>query len=138
MPNEFSMTRRITFAETDLAGVLYFANYYRIMEEIEHAYFRSLGFSVITEYNGATLSWPRVETSCRYYQPLRFEDEVDLKLTVIKLSNKAMTYEVKFSLKGKQVAVARATAICCTMNNNSFQSIRIPDFIRTKMNVCDG
>ena len=37
MSSEFRMTRRVAFAETDLAGVLHFANYFRYMEEIEHS-----------------------------------------------------------------------------------------------------
>jgi hypothetical protein len=38
------------FSETDLAGIAHFANFFRWMEEAEHAYFRSVGLSVRTEY----------------------------------------------------------------------------------------
>ena len=43
MAHSFSMTRSVTFAETDMAGILHFSNYFRYMEEAEHAFFRSLG-----------------------------------------------------------------------------------------------
>ena len=46
MPYEFKLTRRIEFAETDMAGIVHFANFYRMMEVTEHAFFRSLGFSL--------------------------------------------------------------------------------------------
>ena len=42
MPNQFKTTRIVQFAETDLAGLLHFANYYRIMEEVEHSFWRSV------------------------------------------------------------------------------------------------
>ena len=78
MADEFVMTRRVEFSETDMAGVLHFASYYRFLEEIEHAFWRSKGASVMTKEGGRTIGWPRVATSCEYFEPLRFEDEVEL------------------------------------------------------------
>ena len=46
MPYEFTFTCRIEFAETDLAGIVHFANFYKMMENAEHAFFRSMGFIV--------------------------------------------------------------------------------------------
>ena len=42
MAHEFKLTRRIEFFETDLAGIVHFSNFYRMMESTEHAFFRSL------------------------------------------------------------------------------------------------
>ena len=46
MPYEFKLTRRVEFAETDMAGIVHFANFFRMMEAAEHAFFRSVGFSI--------------------------------------------------------------------------------------------
>ena len=46
MSNEFSVTHFVQFSETDMAGIVHFSNFFRWMEEVEHAYFRSLGLSV--------------------------------------------------------------------------------------------
>ena len=43
MAHAFTMQRRVEFAETDMAGILHFSNYFRFMESVEHAFFRSLG-----------------------------------------------------------------------------------------------
>ena len=37
---KFSYEHRVEFFETDLAGIVHFANYYRFMEQAEHAFFR--------------------------------------------------------------------------------------------------
>ena len=47
MAAEFSISRRVQFAETDMAGVVHFSNYFRWMEEVEHAFFRAVGLSVV-------------------------------------------------------------------------------------------
>ena len=40
MPTEFTIKRRVQFSETDMAGIMHFANYFRLMEEVEHAFLR--------------------------------------------------------------------------------------------------
>ena len=59
MAHSFSMTRSVTFAETDMAGILHFSNYFRYMEEAEHAFFRSLGFRVHACERSGAWGWAR-------------------------------------------------------------------------------
>ena len=40
----FITHRRVEFSDTDMAGIVHFANFYRYMEQAEHDFFRSLGF----------------------------------------------------------------------------------------------
>ena len=54
MPSEFKLTRRIEFAETDMAGIVHFANFFRMMESTEHAFFRSLGLTIHGHEAGTT------------------------------------------------------------------------------------
>lgn len=132
MPTEFTITRRVQFAETDMAGVMHFANYFRWMEEVEHAFFRSLGMHVIQQHEGETVSWPRVHVSCEYFGPVRFEDEVEVRLIVTDISTKSVTYEAVFSHDGERKARGRVKMVCCRMKDTTFESISIPEFIRTR------
>ena len=75
-PGEFTYTRSVQFAETDLAGIVHFSAYFRYMEEAEHALWRAAGLSVARD----GLHWPRVAAYCDYMNPLRFEDEVTVKV----------------------------------------------------------
>ncbi len=130
MAKRFTIKRRVQFAETDLAGLLHFANYYRIMEEVEHSFWRSVGQSVMTEYDGAEIGWPRVKTGCEYFAPAHFEDELDLVLTLTDVTNKSVSFEIEF-LRGEQrLAVGRTTAVCCTMDNGKLKAVPIPAFLR--------
>ena len=89
MPSEFSVTHFVQFSETDMAGIVHFSNFFRWMEEVEHAYFRSLGLSVSMPHEGRHLGWPRVSVGCDFFGPVRFEDEVQLKLRVTKVGEKS-------------------------------------------------
>jgi YbgC/YbaW family acyl-CoA thioester hydrolase len=131
---EFKMTRRVQFVDTDMAGVMHFSNYLRWMEEIEHAWFRSLGMSVIQPHAVGTVSWPRITVSCEYFAPARFEDVLELHLELMTLSDKSMTYEVAFYKDGTKTARGRMKAVCCrTFDGGRFESIPIPADIREKM-----
>ena len=133
MPQEFVLTRRVHFSETDRAGVLYFAHYYRFMEETEHAFWRSLGVRVVMGVGRGETSWPRVATSCEYFAPVRFDDELELTLRVVKLGRKSVTYEVEFRCEGKRIALGRMTAVYCTIANAQFQPRPIPESVRAKL-----
>ena len=133
MSTKFLMTRRVQFAETDAVGVLHFANYFRLIEEVEHAFWRSIGLSVITTDGGRRISWPRVAASCEYLAPVRFEQEIELAFRIDKISDQSITYEVEFRCHGKPVAMGKTTAVCCTMAEDKFKAVAIPESIRSKL-----
>ncbi len=133
MPEAFVIKRRVQFAETDMAGVMHFAVYYHLIEEVEHAFWRSAGFSVMTRDSGREIGWPRVSTSCEYHSPAHFEDELELALRVASVSNRSVTYEVEFSRDRKRIATGRTTAVCCSMVAGAFEPIDIPAPLRAAL-----
>src|SRR5512137_2452818 len=96
MSYEFQVTRRVEFAETDMAGIMHFSNFFRFMETAEGAFFRSLGYSVALSRNGLGVGLPRVHAECDYMAPLRFEDEVLVHLLVEKKGQRSLTFQFRF------------------------------------------
>ncbi|MCA8970522.1 MAG: acyl-CoA thioesterase [Planctomycetes bacterium] len=109
--SSFTYERRVEFAETDMAGILHFANYFRYMEECEHAFFRSLGLRVHTAFEDGFRGFARGECSCRYERPLRYEDVALLHLRVTEKRAKSLRYAIRFELDGNVVARGDVTAI---------------------------
>ena len=130
MSSEFRMTRRVAFAETDMAGVLHFANYLRYMEEIEHAFWRSAGMSVILRESERSVSWPRVAVHCSYRAPAHFEDELELVLALTKIGPRSLEFEVNFFRGSELLAEGRYTTVCCEMSGGTFKTIVVPEEIR--------
>jgi YbgC/YbaW family acyl-CoA thioester hydrolase len=130
---EFSIRRRVQFAETDLAGIAHFSNFFRWMEETEHAFFRSLGMSIVMHHGDAEITWPRVAAQCDYSGPVRFEDELELRLRVAKLGAKSLTFEFSVLKDGERVARGKMTSVCCTIDGGTMRSLPIPADIRAKL-----
>jgi acyl-CoA thioester hydrolase len=138
MPYEFEVTRRVEFSETDMAGIMHFANFFRFMESAEHAFFRSLGFSVAQPRNGVEVCLPRVHAECDYAIPLRFEDEVLVRLLVERKGRGSLTYQFRFSrLNGPQpqeVARGRLTVACAARRSNgALKAVPLPKAISDKI-----
>src|SRR6187402_1553378 len=96
MASQFTIIRTVEFSETDMAGIMHYSNFFRFMEAAEHAFFRSLGYSVAARPGAPKVGWPRVHASCEYHRPLRFEDRVEVELSVVEKRSKALTYEFTF------------------------------------------
>lgn len=133
MGNEFTMNRRVQFAETDVAGVLHFSNYYRMMEEAECALWRSLGVNVMHPHRGGYMSWPRVATQCEYFAPAHLDDELELALVLVHVGQRSVSFECAFRREGERIALGRSTAVCCFMKDGGFEAMAIPDFVRAKL-----
>ena len=138
MPTEFSITHRVQFSETDLAGIMHFSNFFKLMEEVEHAFFRSLGLSVSMQHDDIHVGWPRVSASCEFFGPVKFEEEVELRLRVTRVGDKSFSYEVEFLMSGKRVALGKITSVCCALDRGDMRSIPIPAAIREKLTSDPG
>ncbi len=121
--------RRIEFAETDMAGIAHFSSFFRYMEEVEHAYFRSLGISVVHQQDNGQLSWPRVSAECEFYKPIRFEDVVDVELELLRRGKTSLTFGVTFHLDGQKVASGKLVTACCSMKDGKLKGKPIPNWL---------
>jgi len=139
MASEFKIVRRVEFSETDMAGIVHYSNFFRYMEAAEHAFFRSLGFSVVTRQVDPPVGWPRVRAECDYVLPLRFEDEVEVHMLVREKRTKSLRYEFRFRKlnRAEPIEVARGslTVVCVTHNDGTMSAATIPKEISEKIEV---
>ena len=138
MSYEFEVIRRVEFSETDLAGIMHFSNFFRFMESAEHAFFRSLGFSVARSRDGLEVCLPRVHAECDYAAPLRFEDEVLVRLLVERKSTRSLTYQFRFRrLNGsgsEEVARGRLTVASVErQSDGTLKAVPLPQAIADKI-----
>ena len=134
MPSEFSISRQVEFAETDMAGIMHFANFFRWRESCETALYRSLGLPLISFMPGQVVGWPRINVSCNYRAPLRFNDTVEVKLFVKKLGTRSVTYLFQFRKGGDLAAQGEVTAVCVTADaQGGMVAQSIPAAIRAQL-----
>ena len=135
----YTTTRQVEFSETDMAGIMHFANFYRWMENVEHEFFRSMGLSIHTKLDGQHIGWPRLESTCKFKRPLKFEEIVIIDLSIEEITQKTVTYKFEFKkeLDGEilRVAQGQMTTVCATVepSTGKLAAIPIPELIRNKL-----
>lgn len=123
---------RVEFSDTDAAGIVHFANFFRYMERVEHNFWRSLGLSVQSRVGDHEIGFPRVKVDCEYFAPARFEDELDAVLTLDRLGGKSLTFHIEFHRAGELLARGHVIIVCCRVDRGGrLESIEIPEPIRT-------
>lgn len=132
MPTLFATTRRVEFADTDMAGIVHFAVYFNYLEEAEHAFFRSLGLSIMRhDADGTRVSWPRVAASCSFAAPAFYEDLLDLRLTDLQLGDRSLSFAWEVCRGETQLATGAIKTACCRfVPGQPPKSIDIPQDIR--------
>jgi acyl-CoA thioester hydrolase len=139
MAYEYKIVRRVEFSETDMAGIVHYSNFFRYMEAAEHAFFRSLGFSVITRNVDPPVGWPRVHAECDFKSPLFFEDELEVHMLVSEKKSKSLSFVFRFRKLNleKPIEVARGTitVVCVRHSEGKMSSITIPHEIADKIQV---
>lgn len=113
-----------------MAGIVHFARFFIFMETAEHEFLRSLGTSVSTTVDGNQIGWPRLQASCEYLKPLRFEEEVEIQMAVFRKGKKSITYDFEFRRSQDLIARGQITAACCVCNpGEPIRAIAIPDHV---------
>lgn len=147
MASRYLHRRRVLFHETDLAGIVHFSNFFKYMEEAEHAFLRSIGLSVHPEENWRSPvrhGWPRVSAKCDFHVPLQFEDEIEIELLVAEVRSKSIRYRGYFwkDPDGKRVRAATGEVVVVSVIADraagTIQSAPIPDRFREKIEPHPG
>jgi acyl-CoA thioester hydrolase len=143
MPSEFRILRTVEFSETDMAGIMHFSNFFRWMESCEAAFYRSLGLPLISFVPGNVVGWPRIKASCEYKAPLRFNDQVEVRLLVKEVRTKGVVFQFQFCRTDGQgqvltdlAAHGEIVAVCVTADASGKMTAQpIPAEVKSKLEI---
>lgn len=131
----FTTTRRVEFGDTDMAGIMHFANFFRFMEAAETDFLIARGLTVSGQDATGAFGFPRVSVSCDYQRPARFADILTIAVSLEKLGKRSVTYRFDFTnAAGEALATGRITAVFCrTADPHKLVSVDITPEIRAKL-----
>ncbi|MEM8669809.1 MAG: thioesterase family protein [Planctomycetota bacterium] len=131
----FRTQRRVEFRDTDAAGIVHFSAFFPMMEAAEHEMLRSVGISVMPQGDPAdAVTWPRVAANCQYRSAARFEEVLQIDVTIDRLGDSSVTYGMRFEREGQLIAEGQITAVCCRLHRDGsgggLEKVAIPPAIR--------
>ena len=125
-----SMNIRVYYEDTDLGGVVYYANYLRFIERARSEWIRGLGIDQIKMRDEDEAIFVVTKIKADYLSPARFDDilRVDTKIKVVS-PVRAHFYQNIFR-EGKVIFKAE---VCVTCTSNSGKVLRLPEKIKILM-----
>ncbi len=128
----FKTCFRVVWAETDAAQVVHYSNYFRFFERTEEEFYRQLGFTFIdTAEKG--LWFPRVESFCQYKKPARFNDLLEVELTIDELKEKSIKYGFRILNKETTVLLAIGYITVVAADKRTGKATALPKEIVEKL-----
>ena len=105
---EFVHRIRVRFVETDAMGVVHHSNYLAYFEEARVAFLQHVGHPY-TEWRGAGLESPVLESFVQYRQPLEFDDVAGIHVSLGALSR--ATFQMAYLVTADGDEQVRATGV---------------------------
>jgi 4-hydroxybenzoyl-CoA thioesterase len=121
---------KVRWAETDAAGIVFFANFYTWMDEATTHLFKTIGYSLPELYELERIAIPLLETKCQHKSPLKFGDEVTILSVITELRDKVFTINHSFYKDGQLVAEGYLLRAWTSFANEKPKAVSIPKEVR--------
>ena len=128
----FKTSFRVTWVDTDAAQVVHYSNYFRFFERAEEEFYRYLGFT----FDNATkkgLWLPRVEAFCQFKKPARFNDVIEVELTIEELRKKSVKFNFKITNKETASLLAIGHLVIVAADKQTEKATLIPQDMLEKL-----
>ena len=125
-----SMNIRVYYEDTDLGGVVYYANYLRFIERARSEWIRGLGIDQIKMRDEDEAIFVVTKIKADFLSPARFDDilRIDTKIKVVS-PVRAYFYQNIFH----EEKVIFKAEVCVTCTSNSGKVLRLPEKIKILM-----
>jgi acyl-CoA thioester hydrolase len=122
---------RVIYGDTDMMGVVYYANYLRYFEAGRNEILRELGLCY-RDFEATGLSLPVSQASIKYRAPARYDDELELETRVeeVGMASVTMTYRLVRPVDGALIATGETKHACIEKGG---RISRLPDEVRRKI-----
>lgn len=123
----FSLPVRIYYEDTDLAGVVYYANYLKFMERARTEWLRNYGYEQDEIIASDAVVFAVRSVTINYLKPGRFNDLLTVTARISKWGSASITFEQNV-LNGEEVLCRGEVRIAC-LDSNTFTPRTIPERI---------
>jgi tol-pal system-associated acyl-CoA thioesterase len=121
----FEFPVRVYIEDTDMGGVVYYANYLKFLERARTELVRALGYSQHElQVQGFLFVVHRVE--CDYLQPARLDDELIVRVNVTKQTATALQFSQYVTRVGADQVLCRAQVKVVCVDAATMRPTRIP------------
>ncbi|MBC6422688.1 MAG: acyl-CoA thioesterase [Hormoscilla sp. SP5CHS1] len=134
----FKYTRTVRFADTDAAGVVYFANVLSMCHETYEAALAAAGIDLKSFFSNPATAFPIVHTSVDLRRPICCGDRLLIHLTLRQQSEDNFELAYQVQLADRFVAIAITKHVCIDPASRTRQPLpaEIEQFLQNLSELC--
>lgn len=120
---------RVYYEDTDLGGIVYYANYLKYIERARSEWLRALGIDqVALKEAGFVFVVRRVEAD--YLAPARFDDALQVETRLHQMARARIILDQQVMRGGQVLFAARVVLVCVGLD---LRPARLPDALRNRL-----
>ncbi|ACM01889.1 tol-pal system-associated acyl-CoA thioesterase [Cereibacter sphaeroides] len=128
MPHRFAL--RVYYEDTDLAGIVYYANYLKFIERARSEWVRGLGVDQarLRAESGIVFAVRRVEAD--YLRPAVFDDRLEVETRLVETGGARILLDQEVRRGEERLFAARVVLVCLGADG---RAARLPAEVRQKL-----
>ncbi|EKX59474.1 tol-pal system-associated acyl-CoA thioesterase [Cereibacter sphaeroides] len=128
MPHRFAL--RVYYEDTDLAGIVYYANYLKFIERARSEWVRGLGVDQarLRAESGIVFAVRRVEAD--YLRPAVFDDLLEVETRLVETGGARILLDQEVRRGEERLFAARVVLVCLGADG---RAARLPAEVRQKL-----
>jgi len=107
----------VRYVETDKMSIVHHSNYYVYFEEARAKFIKESGMSY-SEMEKYGVMFPLIESSCKYIQGARYEDELIIKTWMTELTPVKAEFNYSVIRQKDQKEIAKGSTLHAFVNND--------------------
>lgn len=127
MPHEHSL--RVYYEDTDLAGIVYYANYLKYIERARTEWVRGLGIDQVALKADAGIVFAVRRIEADYLRPAKFDDLLRVETALVQATGARIVLAQDVWRGADRLFAAQVTLVCLT---DQGAAARLPADLRSK------
>lgn len=126
----FRFTTPVRFADVDHAGIVYYPRYFHLFhlafEELWRARMGPRAYRELLDRD--RVGFPAVHAECDFTAPLRFGDDAELDVSIVRLGAKSITFRYQVHRAGDpRTLCAEGRVVCAVVDLARFVAVDVPE-----------
>ena len=125
----FRYETKIRLYDTDAAGILFFANQFRLVEEAYEDFLETNGVQIKDFLDKSDFIVPIVHADSDFLSPLRVGDRITIEISLASMGDSSFTLGHRI-IKEEGVLCGKGSTVHVCVSSNDFSRIPVPDKIK--------
>lgn len=132
---EVTVEYRVTYADTDMMGVVYHANYLVFFERARNEFMRQLGYPY-TECEKAGVMMPIIHVELNYKRPAKYDDLIEITARVAARKGVKLKLDYVVRRKGESEDLVTGSTTLAYVSSQTFRPCYPPPAMAEALKDC--